>query len=351
MAVVVYKCNVCKREIELQRNEKGLETTNHCIITHGCRGELYQVDLLVDFVRGSFPLDVAGLDNWQQRKVLYNHTQTIERMEWNIVHNLGTFPSIQIFVNRPVEGDEDRIEEIFADDTIIVDKNTLKLVFERAWSGKAQLIARSSDPQLLQQRDFSTPTPEASTEISQISNSAEITIATRIVDPFVDNAESDPTNIVLELTYITPDGNSIPIEYTVDNTPNINNSPWRDFNRVIIKGKVYSVRSFNILVPEITNPDPTVVNNSNFRITSIDRAPLLAGSPSVDTRPLVANEMFILLSTTPHANVDKITDRIIDATSVTATSNPFALFYNLGEVYVDISIAQTIFPPVRETSE
>ena len=133
MAVVVYKCNVCKREIELQRNKKGLESTNHCIITHGCRGELYQIDLFEDFIRGKFPDDVAGLDNWQQRKVLYNHSQTIERSTWNITHNMGTYPSVQVFVDRPIEGDEDNIEEIFPEDIIIVSKNTIQLVFDRAW--------------------------------------------------------------------------------------------------------------------------------------------------------------------------------------------------------------------------
>lgn len=348
MAVVVYKCNVCKREIELQRNTKGLESTNHCTITHGCRGELYQTKVLEDFVRGQFPPDVAGLDNWQQRKVLHNHDQTIERMEWNIIHNMGTFPSVQVFVDRPIEGNEDNREEIFPTDIIIINKNSLTLTFDRPWSGIAQLIARSSDPQLLQQREFPTPTPETGAVGYQLSNNGALTIATRTVDPEY-GIESDPTFIELELTYITPEGNEVPITYTVDNQPSIN-SPWVNYNQVIIKGKVYTVRSFNILVPEITNPIPDIVNNSNFRITGIDRT-VVGGSPDTPIRSLYTGEAFILLATSPYTIVDKVNNQVIDPSLVTSTNNPFSLFYNLGEVYADISIAQTIFPPVRETTE
>ena len=99
MAIVVYKCDVCKRDIELEQNIKGLENIQRCTITHGCRGKLYQTKVLPDYVRGRLPDQVAGLDDWRQRTVLYNHEQTIESDSWLVNHNLGTFPSVSVFVN------------------------------------------------------------------------------------------------------------------------------------------------------------------------------------------------------------------------------------------------------------
>ena len=115
MAVVVYKCDVCKREIQLQRKIRSLESIGRCTITNGCRGSLYQIDLLEDFVRGALPDPVSGLDDWQQRKVLHNHEQAIERDEWIIEHNMGSFPIVSVFVDRPIEGDLENREEITPD--------------------------------------------------------------------------------------------------------------------------------------------------------------------------------------------------------------------------------------------
>ncbi|KKL11760.1 hypothetical protein LCGC14_2542580, partial [marine sediment metagenome] len=36
MAIVVYKCDLCQRKIELAQNKEGLEVTGRCIITDGC---------------------------------------------------------------------------------------------------------------------------------------------------------------------------------------------------------------------------------------------------------------------------------------------------------------------------
>ena len=84
MAIVVYKCDVCDREIEILQNPEGLETVGRCVITDGCRGNLYQIDTKQDFIRGKFPETVAGLTDWTQRKVLYDHTQSVATFQWRI---------------------------------------------------------------------------------------------------------------------------------------------------------------------------------------------------------------------------------------------------------------------------
>ncbi len=70
MAIVVYKCDVCKREKEYIRNVEGIEKIQRCTITHGCRGKLFQVELLPDYIRASSSARVLGLDEWRERKVL-----------------------------------------------------------------------------------------------------------------------------------------------------------------------------------------------------------------------------------------------------------------------------------------
>jgi len=127
MAIVVYKCDTCKRDIELIRNIEGLETVQRCVITLGCRGKLYQTKVHPDFTRAALPTDVLGLDNWLQRKVLHNHEQTIESTEWLVTHELGTFPAISVFVDRPTTEDPNNREEILPTDIRIVDNDTLTL--------------------------------------------------------------------------------------------------------------------------------------------------------------------------------------------------------------------------------
>ena len=205
MAIVVYKCDTCKREKEFARDIKGLDTLQNCTITHGCRGQLYHKQLLPDYLRASFPDDVSGLEDWLQRKVLYNHTQGIERDNWLVIHNLGTFPSIQVFVNRPIEGNEDNQEELLPSDIEIIDNNTLLLKFDRPWAGIAQLVTRQSDPNLL--NPIVTELPTTTTNLTQISNAGEITIATKIA------TLGDSTNINVTLLYTTTQGSTPQIIY------------------------------------------------------------------------------------------------------------------------------------------
>lgn len=328
MPIVVYKCDVCKREIQLQRNIDGLETISRCVITHGCRGKLYHQKVLQDYIRGTLPEDVTGLENWLQRKVLHNHTQAIERQEWIIEHNLGTFPSVSVFVDRPIEGDLDNREEITPTDVEIVDPDTLLLRFERPWSGIAQLVARASDPNLLQ------PFVREAEEVilpQQISNNGAITIATQI------SSIGERSTISLRIRYQLANNEFRVITYPVDDQPSTN-SPWVDFDKVVVKGKVYTVRSFNGIVAEMTTG--VIVSGTNFRFTSIDKT----GNEFVSINP---NEVLILLANEPFETVDKIKDRFVDVTSVTSTKNPFALAYDAGEFFANEEIIEPVYPLIR----
>jgi len=335
MAIVVYKCDVCKRDIELERNIKGLENIQRCTITHGCRGKLYQTKVLADFVRGRLPDQVAGLDDWRQRKVLYNHEQTIERDNWIINHDLGTFPSISVFINVPTEADPDNQEEIIPVDTIIVDEDNIILTFESAVAGLAQLVARQSDPDLLRPFVGLNITTE---ELQQLSLTGDIAIATRI------STVGEPDDVAFGVEYTTTTNAIITTTYTANDSELGTNSAWSDIDKVIIKGKTFTVRSFNGLdgVTEFT--DETIASGSTFKFNSITT---VVGSPTNTTRTIAQDEVYILIASDPFDNIDKITTQYIDVFDVTSSDNNFTFVYDTGEFFADKEIIQDTYPPIR----
>lgn len=394
MAVVEYQCSICKRTKDIVQNQQGLEWIGHCNITLGCRGVLYQTDVLPDYTRGIPTPDVVGLKNWVQRKVLFNFTQVVARTTWVIVHDLGTAPSVVVYVNQPTQTNPTAQVEILPTEIIYNTDNQLTLIFPTAYAGIAQCIARSSNPDLLQPR----PTPPVATVVPtiQLSNQGILTIATKIL------SVGNPANMTLTLAY-TLGSNSVStdITYTATSTPS-NLSPWSDTNTVIIKGKSYTVRTFNIQNAQTTSGQvsngstvqlltinstgpfniPVIsvafapVNqfvvtgdyslyfeeNSIFQITgaltSSNNIPWVAASSLFDpatnqttitvsnnvtgtfgpatqivcsgTRAIVPGEVLILLGTPPFTIFDKITNAYVDFTAINSQSTQFDLFFYNG---------------------
>lgn len=335
MAIVVYKCDVCKREKEFQRNIEGLEKIQRCTITHGCRGKLFQTRVLSDYIRASTPDSVLGLDEWRQRKVLYNHAQTIARDNWIIEHNLGTFPSISVFVNLPLENDPDNTEEIIPTDIIVIDENNMRLVFERSWAGLAQLVARQSDPNLL--KPFTRIIDTTVTSLQQISNSGEIAIATRI------SSVGECENVDLLVSYNTTQNTIIEKTYTANDNLLGSISTWRDFDKVVIKGKIYTIRSYQSVYQDMQNE--TIGSGSTFRFAAI--TPDSTCLPIGLSRTIQQDEVYILFAGEPFDTVDKLTEQYIDVFDITETENTFALLYDSGEFFAQKDIIQNTYPLIR----
>jgi hypothetical protein len=274
------------------------------------------------------PKSVTGLTDWLPRKMIFNYQQAIANSRWVITHNLGVNPIISVFVNQPIQGNPDNTIEITPDDITIVDDNTVILEFNRSWSGTAQLVGRQSDPDLLNPLQFITV--EATEQpLQQFSSSGEITIATL--------AQISQPTIQLSIRYTGSTGAPI-VRYGVDDQTALN-SPWNDFNRVLIKGKIYIVRSFNAIIPEMASG--VVTNGANFQFIEIDKL----GTNTFEA--IQPTEVLILLASSPYQNVDKIRDQYIDVTSITDTTNPFGLSYNNGEFFADPLTFQTVYPLIR----
>lgn len=260
MAVILYQCTKCKRQIGLVQNQEGLEWIGHCNMTLGCRGTLYQVNVLPDFTRGVASPDVAGLKNWVQRKVLFNFTQAVARTNWIIEHDLGTAPSVVVYVNQPTIDNPNNQVEILPEDIIYNTDDQVTLIFPKAYSGIAQLIARSSNPDILAPRPV-PPTVTVPASV-QLSNQGVLTIATRVL------SIGNPTNVSITLAY-TLGSSAITTQetYVASNVPT-NLSPWEDTSTVIIKGKSYTVRTFNIQTAATVSGQ--VSNNSEVQLLSIN---------------------------------------------------------------------------------
>lgn len=327
MAIVVYQCDTCERTIEVPRQPKGLEVMSRCIITQGCRGKLFQTDLKIDYVRGQFPPRVEGLDDWIQRQALFTYRQTVENDEWVVEHNLGSNPAIQVFVDRP-----NGLLEIIPLEIEIVDANNTIIRFDRDETGIAQLVSRITNPDILQ----ALAVPEEQVNITQITNGSELTFATLYA------ASGSPlnANITVDITYVLNNGTTLLKQYLVDDNPSIT-SPWVNYNEIIFKGRTYLVRSFNIIIPEITNG--TISNGASFYFSNISNQ--IAGTYT-GFRPL---ESIILLANDPYAIADKNKSQFINLLSInSALDATNAFFYNNGELFASNNIIQSVFPPIRQ---
>jgi hypothetical protein len=264
--------------------------------------------------------------------VLHNHQQPVERDEWIINHDMGVVPIVSVFVDRPLQDDPNNRDEITPTDIIIVSDNTVRLVFDRPWSGIAQLIARQSDPDLFNPKTRIIETEDPAT---QFSTTSEITIATRV------GAFDPNNNIQLRVEYSTPANTTETLDYEIDTQPDIL-SPWVDYeDGIIIKGQIYTVRSFTAFAPEMSSG--IIGSGSTFTFT---KAADLGGSP-VSLDDITPGDILILLADAPYQTVDKVLDQFIDVTSVSAEENVGGFYYNNGEFFAVSGIAQNIYPLIR----
>ena len=340
MSVIVYKCDTCNRTIDLPQNKEGLEVIQRCIITDQCRGKLYIEAVKQDNIRGQFPSSVLGLDDWIQRKVLYNHTQTIAQTVWQIKHNLGVFPSIQVYVDRPISTtttstetipcssrvSSDELTELVEVDPSditfdIINENEVDIIFPTTESGIAQCIARSSAPSVIE-------TPVTETASFQLTSSSELTIAT--------NADVYSGSINVTLTFITPDDNEVDIIYTVSDTPSLIYSPWSDTNELFIRNKTYTTRSFNFISGQTEFTDGTIPEGSYFYIKEIDSAAI---NPE---------DVLVLLANSPYETYDKIVDQLIDPTQIGSADAPTSFYYNDVQLFAYETLLEGVYPYIQE---
>ena len=348
MAVIDYKCTVCKREIEIPENKVGLEVIQRCTITEGCRGELYRIGRKQDFIRGDFPDRVPGLTDYTPRRALFNHTQSVLARDWFITHNMGVVPSVQVLIDSAaataavdeevpcvLRNDVDSFVQVETTDFTIevVNANELIIRFDSPQSGLAQLIARSTAPDVV---ETAVAVPVETFQLT--ATGSILTVAT------LNEVIPEPNDITLDITYMSPDGVTIIVHTYNIGTIAAVASPWDDFETVLIQGKRYKVRTFDAFIPEMANG--TLPDGSSFYFSSLDIQ--AAGSPP--PRGINPREVFVLLGLDPYANVDKVKDEIIDVSKVTAANAELSFFLSGRELFAFDSAIDSTFPLIREVS-
>lgn len=314
---VIYQCDTCNRTIRLPRKKYSLEVMQRCIITEQCPGKLYVTTTrtLNEYVP-YIPPSVEGVADWFQRKVFYQFEQSIQSSSWLINHNLGVFPSVQTYVYRTNENGEQTLVEILPDQINVVDINTVEVKFLRNESGTAHCIAFASQNTI----NPSVVDAEVTTDFL-LTNNGEITIATASDAPLLD----------IKMSYTNATSTSI--EYVgIDTTPSLR-SPWVGVTEIFVGGKLYNVRSYNIITTPLAPPyfsSGTILNGATINFTSLSSQP---------------RQNLILLGRSPFGIVDRVYDRLIDIGTINAIQSE--LYYENGNLYANPSIIRETFPPIH----
>ena len=137
MATINYKCDTCKRNIELLENKVGLTNQNLCVITKNCRGNLYSIKRNPNNVRESLPAYDQNLEDYVQRKLFYKHIQIIPNTEWIVNHSLGD--SI-VFI---VYGNDNIPVDVKFYTTSKIEAGSSLIKFATKFSGIAHVLTRT----------------------------------------------------------------------------------------------------------------------------------------------------------------------------------------------------------------
>lgn len=311
MAIIRYKCDTCDREIEIPQNKRGMETFGRCSITDGCKGKLQQLEVLPTFLLGGLSSDVEGLNNWIPRKVLYKHNQTFPRKVWKIVHSLNTEPTIQTHVY-----DGGIFREITPLEINTIDKNTSEVVFDVAYNGIAQCIARSTNVT----QPVSIESLSSEDDLVQLTSSNKLIFAT---------TKTMPSQLKINWVTVSESTTNV-ISYDVTVNANSSILSWGGITKVLIRGKFYSLYNLDI------TPPVEVANGSSFFITETSEA------------PFNKNEYVALLTNSPFSIYDKILTKYFDLS--TLVDEETALSYTLlqaGDMFVLESKLETAYPPIK----
>lgn len=321
----VYECNVCKRRIRVPTNRFGMDVMQRCSITAGCKGKLSRVTQPKDInSTPAFPAEVDGVSDWFQRKILFTHDQPIASSIWIVKHDLGNKPIVHVFVYTQVNG-EDVLVSQEPQSVRTVDLNTIEVFFAKPTSGLVQCVSLASEN--LTNSTALTPASNSGSAVQITNDNSDLVIATLSSAPIVD--------VTLSFTTTSANSPTVDILYSgIDSTAALD-SPWSGVRRVMVNGRRYTVRTFNITLTEaaqVAFASGQISGGSPFRMT-------LIGDSVVKQ-----HDVLILLARTPFSVVDRIYDQYIDPALVD-TVDP-ELYWDASKGYSKPNVLRTTYPPI-----
>lgn len=365
MAVVVYECDTCKRDVYRKQNTQGIDIVGRCVITDGCKGKLLQKEIKPSHAVGHSTAPVIGLRDWEPRKILYTHTQGLAKKQWVIQHNMGGMPIVNVF-SYSVNGSM-KLNPIVPLNIEFTSSNVVTISFATSVSGVSQLLMRSSvsdqaittlkpiliesnfNPNLfiLSESLFMTNGPETY---------GELTIATRVVTRDKPDCGFDPyEEIVIQPHYLSPATGKeilprVPAMHfrAVDKIPvDTASSPWAGVTKTVIQGAQYIVRSANIHPAAGTLPTLGIPEGSPVYFTVHAKVWDPIQKIYVDgVRVLKKGELLGLMADSPFLTVDKILDKYVDLSQVTEATAPRQLVYTDYNWRVNPSLLTKTYPTI-----
>ncbi len=333
MAVVIYTCDTCKREIEIPQNKYGVEVIGHCIITNNCNGSLKQQSIKPAYIRGKLPApDSTGLEDWAPRRVFFNYKQTIAAKKWIVPHNLDTNPSVQVYVYT--------VDGFLVEATPAVRNYTLTYVspfelmveFRDPTTGVVQCIARSTAAS-----DMVAPTSVKTAQFNTaITGGGVLTIATL----------SDVADMTLDIQFISPlfFTPSVKITATFSTVPSFL-SPWKNAHKLFFNGKLYTVRTA-IVATDIFNNKVAAASPFYFSAASFGGgSPITIGG--YDTGNVKVGDVVVLLANEPYDEIDRKPQQILDIVDITATNAASASSQLNDSLYVADNMLRSIYPLIK----
>lgn len=363
MATISYRCDTCKRAIELVENPQGFTVVGKCVITNGCVGRLYRTERNPNNVRESTPNYVPGLDNYIPRRAFYEFAQTIASEKWKVPHNMGLLPSTFVYLQQ--EDDSFALTDNSAYKVTPIDKNTIMVAFPTKTRGIIQCVAKSTVPLV-------PPTVTPETVQLQVSANGIITFAipkylTQIRGqiPQVSATTVTPTltpsptpthtpismplnlceksNVIqIEIEIIKPNEDPFVCFEEVENYTD-NRSPWNGWSEVLVgKRRNYCLRTIDLLKLKVfgnANFQPgDIPDGTRIRFLRIDY-----GTGRKEAIP--SRGLLMLLAKSPYAYADKIKNRLVDISELIG-ENPDYFVYRSGELFLNEAKVERSYPDI-----
>lgn len=346
MATIKYKCDTCKREIELIENKAGMTTFNNCTITNKCAGKLYSNGRNPNNLRESIPTPSTVLDDYQPRKLLYVHPQRNSNLKWVVEHNMGLSCVVIVY---------DANSQIMDADAYIVESfpTYSNITFTLPQSGVAHIISRTAN-----QTAHIDQSAAISTTI--VSGNGILTFGIPKYITRIDSGATLPTEITPTPTSLPTQpysscNNTIQIEIEVQR-PNegaitcsetlealIVPSAWAGWGNIMVKNrKLYCLKSKAInslkVLANTNNGNVNIPDGTTFKILRIDYGTGIF--TDIPDRGLL-----MMLSTAPHTGVDKDLRNIVDCGELVGMVGTTFVFKN-SELYINSKYVESTYPKI-----
>ncbi len=345
MATVSYKCNVCKRDIELVENERGMTTFSRCIITDGCRGKLIVQHRNPDNMVRKFATEVPGLKDFILKNNIFNFVQTTPQYNWIITHNLNSNPVIKIYIN-----DSNGTSKRLSPNTYsisFINSDRLIVTFSQNFSGIAQLISRTSQPTNL----VTAPSPIVDSLITS-KGTFIFAIPQKLTKftypPTILPYPTLPLDLykkVIKIQILITKPAKEPIQSVETLDFNLTGTPWSNWPSILVrKRKNYYILSKNILKfvtfgnPYLTASD--IPDNTTVKITGIDY-----GTGVI--QPIDNEGLLLLTAKPPFYPNDKIINSLINIGDLQSDSD-HGFVYKNGDLYLNSKNISNTYPDIQQ---